>query len=265
MNVRITLLPMFSPERVLGALLLIAFFMAALPARSRADLPPLIRRKLLFGNPERAMARISPDGKWISFLAPSNGVMNLWFRGSDSLATDTLLTADTGRGIRQYLWAEDSKRLLYLQDINGDENWHLHAVDIETRKDKDLTPHPGVQVRIIRRSPVAPNKIIIGMNLRDPRVHDAYSIDIGTGEETLLVTNPGDVLEWYVDHAFVIRAALAQSTEGGYLLRVRDSAQADWRPIAVWTPNNGMPTIYGFTPAGDSIYAADARTSNTSH
>ena len=39
---------------------------------------PLIPRDVLFGNPQRAQARLSPDGKWLSFQAPVDGVMNIW-------------------------------------------------------------------------------------------------------------------------------------------------------------------------------------------
>ena len=34
---------------------------------------PLIERTKLFGNPSRSQGRISPDGKWLSWLAPRDG------------------------------------------------------------------------------------------------------------------------------------------------------------------------------------------------
>jgi hypothetical protein len=41
---------------------------------------PLIPREVLFGNPERADPQISPDGSQIGYLAPVDGVLNVWIR-----------------------------------------------------------------------------------------------------------------------------------------------------------------------------------------
>ena len=40
-------------------------------------MPPLIPLRDLFDNPERALARLSPDGRRISWLAPVDGVLNV--------------------------------------------------------------------------------------------------------------------------------------------------------------------------------------------
>ncbi len=99
------------------------------------DLGPLIRGEghmpvplsALFGNPHKTQARVSPDGRWISYLAPSRegkggGVMNVWVverhRGVDATAGGEarMVTHDRKRGIQEHFWAEDSQHLLYLQD-----------------------------------------------------------------------------------------------------------------------------------------------------
>ncbi|MEM6655658.1 MAG: hypothetical protein AAF596_07645, partial [Planctomycetota bacterium] len=72
---------------------------------------PLIPRDVLFGNPTRAQARLSPDGKWLSFLAPVavegsvEGVLNVWVAPADDLAAAEPVTEDTVRGIRSHSWA----------------------------------------------------------------------------------------------------------------------------------------------------------------
>ena len=45
---------------------------------------PVIPRAKLFGNPTRAQGRISPDGRWLSWLAPRDGVLNIWLVGKIS-------------------------------------------------------------------------------------------------------------------------------------------------------------------------------------
>ena len=39
---------------------------------------PLIPRKVLFGNPEKVAPRLSPDGERLAYLAPKDGVLNVW-------------------------------------------------------------------------------------------------------------------------------------------------------------------------------------------
>ena len=99
----------------------------------KADLIP---RSVLFGNPERAAVRISPDGKHLSWLAPKNGVLNVWVAPIGKLDQAKAVTSDTTRPIRIYFWAFTSKHLLYMQDVEGDENYHLFRVDLTDGKSR---------------------------------------------------------------------------------------------------------------------------------
>ncbi len=114
---------------------------------------PLIPRKLLFDNPERTQARISPNGASLSWLAPQDGVLNVWVAPRDDLSLAQPMTHDTGRGIRLYHWAFTNQHLLYIQDKNGDENWHLYAVTINTQTVADLTPFDGVAAQLAGLKP----------------------------------------------------------------------------------------------------------------
>src|SRR3954469_8079923 len=101
-----------------GAVLAVAWLIAAIvaPRPTRAELPPLIPRKVLFGNPDKAAPRISPDGKRLAYVAPDpNGVMNVWVR-TIGKADDQVVTADKKRGVRTFFWQGDSRHVLYMQD-----------------------------------------------------------------------------------------------------------------------------------------------------
>ena len=78
--------------------------------------PPLIPRQILFGNPDKAALRVSPDGRHIAFLAPVNGVLNVWVAPADTPQVAKPVTQDTVRGIRRYFWAYTNSHILYLQD-----------------------------------------------------------------------------------------------------------------------------------------------------
>jgi len=158
-----------------------------------ADLIPLA---VLFGNPERVSPRLSPDGTRLAWIAPHDGVLNVWLApispGSGvDWAAARVVTDDADRGIRQFAWAHDGRHLLYLQDTGGDENWRLHDVDIQTMERRDLTPFEGVQTQLIASERAFPDEILIGLNKDNPQLHDVYRVDLRTGELTLELANPG--------------------------------------------------------------------------
>src|SRR5678810_326605 len=68
----------------LGVLLMASVCQASGPedqdliAKPQAQQNSLIPRSVLFGNPDHRAVQISHDGKQISFLAPLDGVMNIW-------------------------------------------------------------------------------------------------------------------------------------------------------------------------------------------
>src|SRR5687767_12822946 len=107
-----------------------------------AELPPLIPRRVLFGNPEKDEARVSPDGRRLAYLAPREGVLNVYVR-TLGRADDRAVTSETKRDIERFYWRGDGRHVLYLRDTGGDENFHLYQADVETGKTVDLTPFEG--------------------------------------------------------------------------------------------------------------------------
>ena len=178
--------------------LLFAIFLLSASAASR-DFPALIPRAVLFGNPERILPQVSADGTMLAWIAPAHAVLNIWVREIDKpAAAARAITADPKRGIRDFFWQCDSKHVIYLQDHDGDENWHLYQVRVSgsTPQVQDLTPGK-LQARILARSPDFPDHVVIALNERDARFHDAYLLDLNTVERKLVAQNPGDI-EYYM-------------------------------------------------------------------
>ncbi len=225
--------------------------------------PSLIPRDVLFGNPVKAAPRISPDGAKLAYLAPSDeGVLNVWVR-TIGRNDEVQVTADSHRGIRKHLWAEDSRSVLYLQDADGDENWRVYAVDVGAKKVRELTPFPGVRAEDIKLDKDHPDEVLVALNLRDRRVFDMHRVSLRTGEAALDAENPGDVLDWITDAEFRIRAAMAQSpVDGGAILRTRDSDGAPWRDIQTW-PFGENGGAFAFTKDGRALYAESSLSSDT--
>lgn len=199
---------------------------------------PIIPREVLFGNPERSDPQLSPDGRWLAYLAPDDrDVLQVWLR-TFGQADDRVLTADKKRGIHSYFWTYDGRQLVYLQDADGDENWHFHAVDVQSRLVRDLTPFQGAQAQMVGLDPEFPDNILVGLNLRDRRLHDVYRVNLRNGAVELDTVNGGNVIMWEADAAFQVRAAVAGRQDGGFDLLIRDAADKPWRTALQWAPED---------------------------
>src|SRR6266705_1862339 len=161
---------------------------------AQAELPVLIPREVLFGNPERADPQISPDGSQLTWLAPGkNGVLNVWVSAVDG-ANPHPITNETDHPIHYYRWAADGKHILYLHDNNGDEIDHLFSATLITGNVRDLTPFRGVRAQNVLTDSQHPQSLLVALNLRERNSFDMYRVDLDTGAITLEATNPGDVL-----------------------------------------------------------------------
>jgi dipeptidyl aminopeptidase/acylaminoacyl peptidase len=194
----------------------------------------LIPRRVLFGNPERVSPRISPDGTRLAWIAPAGGVLNVWVAPAGAGGVDweqaRVVTDDTDRGIRTFVWAHDGRHVLYPQDTGGDENWRLHDVDLETMQRRDLTPFDEVQAGVIATEKKFPTEILIGLNRDNPQLHDVYRLDLVSGELVKEVENPG-FIGWIADTQLVVRAGIAPQPDGGLVVMARGSAEEEWRPL----------------------------------
>lgn len=220
--------------------------------------PPLIPLRHLFDNPERALARLSPDGRRLSWLAPREGVLNVWVRdigGGEAVP----VTDDRDRGVRSYMWSRDSRRILYSQDVGGDENSHVLAVDAAGGgRVRDLTPFPGVRAGLIDAPRATPGHVLVSMNLRDRTLFDAYRLTLATGRIALVGRNPGNVIGWLADREGRLRAARAQTPAGDFQLLVRDHEDERMRVVAEYANEDGGHP-FAFTPDGRRLWVGSAR------
>jgi len=212
-----------------GLVALVALFVAVTAPLALADnsgddgLPPLLDRELFFGDPQVSGAQLSPDGTWMTFVKPYEGTRNIWIkRTEEPFEAARPLTADD-RPVPGYFWSRDSQFVLYVQDRDGDENYHVWAVNPADENDaetgvppaRDLTPAEGARASILSVPKNTPGMIVVGLNDRDPRFSDVYSVDIATGERTLLRENTDEVGGWIFDLDGRLRLAMKQNPAGG--------------------------------------------------
>ena len=218
---------------------------------------PLIPLEQFFDNPQIAGAQISPDGRWISYLKPYKGKLNVYVRpisGTD--ADERLMTTDTLRPVTQYFWTRDGRYILYVQDKGGNENFRVYAVD-PTQPGvpvaRDLTPFDKVRAQIYEVPRRTPGKILIGLNRRIPTAFDAYWLDLGSGNLTLAVENPGRQSGYLIDNSGQIRVTQQSTPTGANEILVRANDAAPWKML-LSTPASEDVSPLRIAPDGRHLY-----------
>jgi len=182
----------------------------------------IIDRAILFGNPIIAGAQISPDGQYISFIKPLDGLMNIWVKKiNDPFEAALPVTNDRERPVRSYFWSRDSKYILYIQDKGGDENFHLYSIDPKAaNKDtippaRDISDYGNIRAIIYNLPRNKPDTIILGINDRDPAWHDCYEVSIATGERKRIYENNDKLSSFFFDLEGNLRLTSRSTSDGG--------------------------------------------------
>ncbi|BDI60459.1 S9 family peptidase [Qipengyuania nanhaisediminis] len=227
------------------------------------DAFPLIPRAHLFGNPSRAQGKISPDGKWLSWLAPHEGVMNIWIAPRSDPDNARAVTFSAERPIREHFWTPDARAVGYIQDKAGDENFLLYRVDIQSGEESCLTPFENTRVTIVGASETIKDTVLVGLNNRDPQWHDVHRLNLATGDLELVYENNA-FAGFMADDTLTLRLAMAQNAAGGTdYFRFVDGAVED-EPFESTAMEDAMTTHpAGYTVDGSVLYWLDSRDRNT--
>lgn len=219
----------------------------------------LIPREALFGNPDRIAVQLSPDGKSISWVAPVNGVQNVWVAPASDPGKARPITQDTTRGIRNHFWTYRPDTVLYLRDTGGDEDFHLYSVDLATGTTRDLTPFPKTRAEFVGASHLQPDTVLVAMNDRDPKWHDLYRVDLRTGERSLIEHNNDEIASYLADGNLRLRMVTRARADGGNEL-LRPDGKGGWTLVDTIPFADSLTTSPGgFTTDGKTLYMADSR------
>jgi dipeptidyl aminopeptidase/acylaminoacyl peptidase len=247
---------------VLKALLAAGAAMMVAQSAMAADVP-LIERTKLFGNPTKIGGQLSPDGKWISFIAPRDGVLNVWVAPIATPDQARPLTAEKARPIRQAFWSPDSKSILFVNDKGGDENFLLYGVNVATGEQKALTPFEKTRVQIVGTSETIKDRILVGVNNRDPRWHDVYELNLTSGALTKVMQNDG-YAGFLADDQLQLRMAAKARPDGGSDYYRVNGTTVEATPVVQFGLDDSLTTSpLGFTVDGKTLYWMDSRGRNT--
>jgi dipeptidyl aminopeptidase/acylaminoacyl peptidase len=224
----------------------------------------LIPRKILFGNPEKAALIISYDGKFLSYLAPLNNVLNVYVMENKPAAQPRAVTTDTHRGIQVYFWARDNNHIIYMRDNNGDENYQLYITEVSTGKERTLTNFNNSRVGISKVSRLFPNEIIISVNERRKDFFDLYKLNIISGTTEKIYQND-QFVSIIIDEKYDLRFAIETNNDGSSTIyKFKDGKILDQPFINIPSDDIYTTGISGFDKDGENIYLIDSRNRNTS-
>jgi dipeptidyl aminopeptidase/acylaminoacyl peptidase len=242
---------------VILSVIIFAIFNSFVPRHNISYIP----RDVLFGNPDKTSVKLSYDGKYISYLAPKDGVLNIWLAPINDLSKAKPITDDKARGIRQYSWSFDNEHILYMKDTKGNENHRLYSYSLKTNVVTLLTPETGVKTRIYKKSKLAPNEILIGLNERDKRYFDVYKLNLTNYSKELVLKND-KFTSFVIDDNLKIRFAFLSNEENG--TEYFEQKNGNWELFMKIAAEDVKTTHFvGFNKTGSIAYLLDSRGSNT--
>ena len=208
-----------------------------------------------FRNSERTGYQLSPDGTYISYMAPYCDRLNVYVRRvTESDDQAVRITSETERSVAGYMWA-DNQRLLYMKDTAGDENYQLYGVKRDGSDERAYTAFKGVRTSLIDDLEEVMGYVLIGMNKRNPEVFDPYRLNLETGELTQLADNPGNIQGWMTDHEGRLRVATAIVDGVNTQVLYRDTEDEPFTPVLT-TNFKDVVSFMEFTPDNREVYAA---------
>jgi dipeptidyl aminopeptidase/acylaminoacyl peptidase len=210
----------------------------------------LIPRQALFAEPTIQKVSLSPDGKTLAWIRNTAGLPQIWAAPVDDMSAGRLVPG-TG-AVTSFVWTYD-KRLVCLNDRDGDEQWALTCVDPQSGAATVYRPPPGARVTVIGGSVQHPDDVLITINAREPAMPDVYRLSLSTGEAHLLRRNPG-FARWHASGSLMVAAATKLEQDGTltvYLAERNDS----FAPVWTVSPDDAAATrVCGTSTDGSTIW-----------
>ncbi len=225
----------------------------------------IIPRRDLFGSPDHIEPHLSPDGKQLAWLAPVAGILNVWVGPTNDLASAKAITNDAKRGIRSYRWALDNRHIIYAQDKDGDENWHLFVLDVASGEARDATAFQNVMASVVGMSTLKKSSAVVALNRRDPEWHDLFELDLDHATLKPLFENKAKLTNMHVSDDFKLIAGERTNADGSVdIVLVERGKTVKTKNIVHFDFGDELGSgVLAFSGDGKTLYIADGRGRDT--
>ncbi len=232
--------------------------LATHPSLVTVNLPPLIPISEFFGNRLQSWGyRVSPDGKTLGWIARTPRGPRIHVRPIEGGPVRVL---QDRRHVSWFLWAVDSRRVLFFRDTAGDENFHIFVADTEQpeTQPRDLTP--GLVTRFsqhLRTLVDDPDHIITLLSDPQDPIRHLYRINIHSGAIDQIEKNPGEVLNWVTDTSGTVIGRYRKEEDGRHFYEVRSRPDEEWRIITQFNFDEFLGVFYPPPNRRDALAISD--------
>ena len=234
---------------------ILALFMLVGCGNKEEEMIDFIPRKVLFGNPDRIAVKVSPDGQHISYVAPLDGVLNIFLAPINELEKAKAVTFDKGRGIRSYEWLMSSDGLIYAQDSDGDENTILYQLDLSQQNVIQITKR-GVLANLIQLSNKSADEVLFIQNERNKSYFDIIKLNLKTKAQEIVYQND-EYSDFVVDKDLRLRFAVKNLPNGDRQIdEYIDGKMAFFRKIKFEDVETSAP--YSLNAVGNKLFMLDS-------
>ena len=194
-----------------------------------------------FQKPKQSSFKFSPNGLYLSYREKDKKNKNHIYVKSTETNEVTRVIEEEEDLVRGYGWANDN-RLIYIKDKGGNEKYHLFAVDLDGKNQKDLTPYEDVKVSILNTLKEQEEVMIIQMNKDNPQIFEPYKINIKNGELEKLFenkdqNNPISGFDFDKDGHLKAYTKQQNGTEYAIYYKTDDNASFDKTIETTWKDN----------------------------
>ncbi|MGQ0589051.1 MAG: S9 family peptidase [Sphingosinicella sp.] len=235
-------------HRALAVLAAIAALASTVAAAQNGD--PLIPLEMLARAPAVRSPALSPDGRQVAMVEMVDGRGTITIRDLATGASRQLYR-NPDRSLSNVAWSADGRWLFTLQDAAGNEGYHLFRLDPNASggAPRDLTPFPGATVEVLTLPRAGGPWLVIGLNRRDPRVADAYRLNLADGTLVEVARNEGSITEYHADASGRVLLATAIRADGALDILARSNEADPWGRVYRAPPTERFKVV-GLSPDG---------------
>ncbi len=141
-----------------------------------------------FQKPKQSSFKFSPNGLYLSYKErDKTGKSHIYIKNVETNEVNRVLE-EGKKPILLYVWGNNEK-ILFIQDGNGDENYHVYSVNLDGSDILDLTPFKGVTLSTVYTLKEQLDYIVVPLNKNNHEIFEPFKININTGNMELIYEN----------------------------------------------------------------------------